>query len=132
VWQELGGLNPSNRVLDQATELLALRVGNGGLQVLNLDQSFADEYDLGDFDDAGHPGVANQLGIQSQQALGLIGVSARTGFPLEQAVRPVEFADSVNVRHEVVFSCKWPGEFDLQITPRLEDLDSIVLAEPVQ
>ena len=56
--QELGGLNSSDRVLHQANEFLPLLVGNGS------SQAFADEHDLADFGNAGHPGVASQLRIQ--------------------------------------------------------------------
>jgi hypothetical protein len=34
------------------------------VQVLNLDQPFADEHDLGDLRSSTHPGVADELGIQ--------------------------------------------------------------------
>jgi hypothetical protein len=64
VWQELGGLNSSDCVFRQVSKLLALFVAYRGAQVLNLDQSLADEHDLGDFGNAGHPGVANELRIQ--------------------------------------------------------------------
>jgi hypothetical protein len=55
VREELGRLNSSDCVLYQTTELLSLLVGNGGVQVLNLDKPFANKYDLGDFGDARHP-----------------------------------------------------------------------------
>jgi hypothetical protein len=64
VRQELGGLDSSDRVLYQATEFIALFVGDGGAQVLNLDQTLADEHDLSNFGNASHPRVANQLRIQ--------------------------------------------------------------------
>jgi hypothetical protein len=72
--QELCGLDSSDGVLDQAPELLALLVGDGGAQVLNLDQRFADEYDLCDFGDASYP--RNQLRIQCQQSVRFLGVAA--------------------------------------------------------
>jgi hypothetical protein len=49
-----------DRVPYQATEFLALLVGDSGSQVLNLDQAFADEYDLSDFSNARHPGVTGR------------------------------------------------------------------------
>src|ERR1039458_8639810 len=66
VRQEVCGLNSSNRVLYQATEFLALLVSDRGAEVLNLHPAFANEYHLGDFRNARHPGVANQLRIQRQ------------------------------------------------------------------
>src|SRR5207302_5069994 len=46
VGQELGGLDPANRVFHELAEFLTLFVGNRGSQVLHLDQPLADEYDL--------------------------------------------------------------------------------------
>jgi hypothetical protein len=66
VGHELTGLNSLDRVLNQAAKLLSLFVGNGGGQVLNFDQSFAHEYDLGNVGDTSDPGVADQLRIESQ------------------------------------------------------------------
>jgi hypothetical protein len=53
--QELCGFDSLDRVPYQATELLALLVRNGGAQVLNFDQPFANKHDLSDFRDASHP-----------------------------------------------------------------------------
>jgi len=55
VRQELCGFDSLDRVPYQATELLALPVGNRGSQVLNLDLPFADEYDLSDLGNSSHP-----------------------------------------------------------------------------
>jgi hypothetical protein len=49
VWQKVRGLDSADRAFHQATELLALLIGDGCAQVLDLDQSLADEHDLGDF-----------------------------------------------------------------------------------
>ena len=130
--QKVCRLDSTDCAFHQAAKLLALLVGDGGSQVLNLDQPLADEYDLSDFGNASHPGVANELRIQRQQSLRLFRVSARTGLPLEQAARAVEFADGIDVGDEVVLSGDRPGELDLQIPSRLGDLDTIVLAEPGQ
>jgi len=61
VGQELCRLDPTYGVCHQLAKFVALFVGDRGAQVLDFDQSFAHEYDLGDIGDAGHPGVANQL-----------------------------------------------------------------------
>src|ERR1022692_4498975 len=47
----------------QVAEFLALLIGDGGSQILHLDQSLADEHHLGDFGNARHPRVANQLRV---------------------------------------------------------------------
>jgi hypothetical protein len=77
-----------DRVFHQATKFLALLVGDRGSQVLNLDQSFADEYDLSDFGNASHPRVANELRIEREQPFRFLRVSARRGLPFEQAALP--------------------------------------------
>ena len=130
--QKLCRLNATDRAFHQMPEFLPLLVGDGGSQVLNLHQPFADEYDLGDFGNARHPRVANQLRIQCQQPLRLLRVSARRGLPLKQAARAVESADGIDIGNKVVASSNWPSEFDLQIPSRLLDLDAIVLAEAGQ
>jgi hypothetical protein len=128
--QELCGLDSLDRVSYQATEFLALIIGNGGSQVLHLHKPFPNEHDLGDFGNSSHPRIANQLRIQREQPVRLFRVSARRRFPLQKAARAVESADGINVGDKVVLSSNWPREFDLQIPSRLGDLDPIVLTEP--
>src|ERR1700676_4322573 len=45
---------------------------------------------------------------------------------------PIKFPDSVDIRNEVVAASNLPGEFDVQISSRLANLDTTVLAEPGQ
>ena len=130
--QEVRRLDSTDRVFDQVAKLLALFLGDGGAQVLNLDQALADENDLGDFRDACDPGVADQLRIERQQSLRFFRVSAGTGLPFQQAALAIEFSDGIDVGNEVVLVADGPGELDLQILLRLGDLDTIVLAEPVK
>jgi hypothetical protein len=113
-------------------ELLTLFLGDGRSKVLNLSQALANEYDLSDFSNSGYPGVADELGIQSEQSRRLFRVAAGTGFPLEQTTPAIEFPDGIDIGDEVVASGNRPGELDLQITSRLVDLDSTVLAEAGQ
>src|SRR5438105_14652097 len=63
VRQELGRLDLLDGGFDQLSELAPLLIADGGAQVLNLDQPLAYENHLGDFGNAGDPGVANQLRI---------------------------------------------------------------------
>src|ERR1039458_3951064 len=74
--QKLCRLDSLDRVPYQTTELLALLVGNGCSQVLNLHQPFANEYDLSELGNPSHPGVADELWIQREQPLRLLRVSA--------------------------------------------------------
>jgi hypothetical protein len=102
VRQELGGLNPSNRVLDQLAELKTLFVGDRGTEILDLNQALSDEDDLGDFSDPAHPGIANQLWIQCQHPLRLFLVAAGSGLPLNQARCSVQVPNRVDISYEVM------------------------------
>jgi hypothetical protein len=66
VGQELAGFDAVNAILDEFTELAPLLVRDGGPQVLDLGPALADEYDEGHFRLSGHPGVADQLRIESK------------------------------------------------------------------
>src|SRR5262249_28783009 len=46
VGQKLCGFDSPDCVFDQLAELVALLLADGGSEILDLDQSFADEYDL--------------------------------------------------------------------------------------
>lgn len=50
--------------MHQLAELAPLLIGDRGVQVLNFDQPFADEYDLSHFGNSGDPGIAKQLRIE--------------------------------------------------------------------
>src|SRR5207302_6734398 len=99
------------------------------MKILNLDQSLADEDDLCDFGDAGHPGVANQLRIQSQQSIGRLWIAAGRSLPLDQATCPVQLSDRIDVGYEVILLGNGSHELDLQVAARLADADTVVLAE---
>src|SRR5213592_695030 len=102
------------------------------MKILNLNQSLADEDDLCDFGDAGHPGVANQLRIQSQQSIRFLCVAAGSGLPLDQGAGAVQHSDRVDVGYEVILFRNCPGEPDLQVAAWLANADAVVLTEPVQ
>jgi hypothetical protein len=93
VGQEVRRLDATDGAFHQATKLLTLVVGDGGAQILNLDEALADEHDLGDLCDTSYPGVASQLGIQGERSVRLVRISARGRFPLQQAARPIEFPE---------------------------------------
>ena len=130
--QEFGRFDPPDRVFDQTTELLALLVGDGGAEVLNLNQPLADEDDLGDLGNACHPGIANQLWVEGQQATRFLGVAAGGGLPLEQRTHAIQVPDSIDVGHEVIGFRDRSGELDLQVAPGLANPDAVVLAETLQ
>src|SRR5438552_12925967 len=102
------------------------------MKILNLNQSLADEDHLCDFGDAGDPGVANQLRIQSQQSIRFLCVAAGSGLPLDQAAGAVQLSDRVDVGYEVILFGNWSHELDLQVAARLANADAVVLAEPLE
>jgi len=59
VGKEVSRLDLADGVLDQLPKFLSLLLADGGVKVLDFDQTFANEHDLGDVRDAGKPGVAN-------------------------------------------------------------------------
>jgi hypothetical protein len=81
VRQKESGLDPLDRVLDQGYELLALFLGNRGVEVLNFDQPLADENNLGNFVDSRHPRIADELRIQCGNAGGIFRISCRSSLP---------------------------------------------------
>jgi hypothetical protein len=128
VSQEVARLDSSNRVFCQLAELAALFIGDCGAQILDLNQSLADEDDLSDLRDSRHPGIAQELRIESQQTVRLLGVAARCGFPLNQATLAVQLSDGVNIRYEVIVRGNWPGELDLQLAAWLPNTNTVFLA----
>jgi len=111
--QEQPGLNPSDGVIDQGCELLPLLVRNGGPEILNFDQPLAHENNLGNFVDARHPGIADELWIQCGNAGGLFWISCRGSLPLQNAWRAVQFTNGIDVSYEIVARTECPIELNL-------------------
>ena len=127
VRQEQPGLDPSDGVIDQSRELLALLVGDRGPEVLDFDQPLADENDLGNFVDSGHPRVADELRIQCGNAGRLFRISCRGGLPLQNAGRAVEFANGIDVSDEIVARAECPIELNLLGRTRAANANAAVL-----
>lgn len=85
-------------------ELFALSVADDRSEVLNFDQPLADKHYLGDVSDAGDPGVADQLRIESQQSCWFFRVAATGGLPLQQAAIAVQIADGIDLGHKVILA----------------------------
>src|SRR5207237_4996047 len=114
------------------TKLLTLFVADDSLKVLNLNQSFSNKHYLRHLGNTCNPGIANQLRIKRQQPFRFFWIAAGSGFPFEQATLPLEFADCIDVGHELVVPANWKDKFDLQIAPRLPDADAVFLTETLQ
>jgi hypothetical protein len=111
--QEESGLDPSHCVFHQSCELLPLLVRNGGPEVLNFDQTLADENNLGDFVDPRHPGIADELRIKCGNAGRLFWISRRRSLPFQNAWCTVEFTNGVDVSDKIVAGTKCPRELNL-------------------
>jgi hypothetical protein len=55
VRQKICGLDTANCAFDQPAKLLPLFLGDGGVEILNLDEALADKNYLGNFRNARHP-----------------------------------------------------------------------------
>ena len=111
--QEQPGLDPSDCVIDQGCELLALFLRNSGAEVLNFDQPLAHENNLGDFVDAGHPRIADQLRIECGNAGRFFWISRGASFPFQNAGRTIQFPNGIDVGDEIVARTKYPIELNL-------------------
>ncbi len=130
--QEESGLDPSDCVLDQGCELLPVFVGDGGEEVLDFNETLADENNLSDFVDAGHPRIADKLLIQCGNARGLFQISCRGSFPLQQTGRAVQLTNGVDVSHKTVARTECPIELNLLGGTRPPKLNAAVLSEPLK
>src|SRR5271154_3140335 len=101
VRKELPRFNLIHGCLDQLAKLPPLLLVNGGLQILNFRCALADEDDQSDIGDPSHPGITNQLRIERQETLRLIRIAAGRRFPVDEAFRPVELADRIDIRKEL-------------------------------
>jgi hypothetical protein len=100
--QEQSRLDPADRVFYQSFEVVPVFVGDGGLEVLHLNRTLADEDDLGNFVDAGYPGVADQLRVKPRYTGRLLGIAGRRGLPLQHASCAVQLADRIDEGHKAV------------------------------
>src|SRR6266581_2597169 len=114
------------------TEFLTLFVADNSLEILSLNQPLSNKDHLRHLGDASDPGIADQLRIQRQQPLRFFWIAAGSGFPFEKATPAIEFADCINVGHELVVSANRQDEFHLQVAPRLPDANAVFLTETLQ
>src|SRR5262249_13572798 len=82
VGKEMSGFNLPDCVFDKVTELFPLLIRDRAAKVLDFDETLSDEDNLCDLGNAGRPGIAHQLRIESQQTSGFFWISARSGLPL--------------------------------------------------
>src|ERR1700752_490300 len=85
VREELSCLDLIDRSLNQLPKLSALIFVDGRLQILDFGCVLSNEDNQGYLRNAGHPGIANELGIESQEAIGLFRISGCRRFPVDDA-----------------------------------------------
>src|SRR6516162_4135257 len=130
VREELSCLDLIDRSLNQLAKLPALPFVDRGLQILNLRCVLSYKYDQGNFRNASHPGVANELWVQSQKTSGLFWISRGRSFPVDDAFRSIHLADRIDVRHEITATRERSRQLHLKILFGASDLNAIILGEP--
>src|SRR5215469_8213502 len=132
VGEELAGFNLFDRGLDQLAKLPALPLVDRGLQILNFGCVLSNKDDERNLRNASHPGVANELWVQSQKTSGLFWVSRGRSFPVDNAFRSIHLADRIDVGHEIGARWQRAGQLHLKILFWASDLNAIVLGEPLE
>src|SRR6516162_5580273 len=130
VREELPCLDLIDCSLNQLAKLPALLFVDRGLQILNLRCVLSHKYDQGNFRNASHPGVANELRIESQKTLRLFRISGCRRFPVDDAFRSIHLSDRIDVRHEITATKERACQLHLKILFGASDLNAIILGEP--
>src|SRR6516162_3603239 len=130
VRKELPCLYLIDRSFNQLAKLPALLFVDRGLQILNLRCVLSNKYDQGNLRNAGHPGITNELRVESQKTLRLFRISGGGRFPVDDAFCSIHLANRINVGHEITATRQRAGQLHLKILFWASDLDAIVLSEP--
>jgi hypothetical protein len=80
---ELTSFDMTGRRLNHTAKFFPLLVGDGGLEVLNLRELLSDKRDQRHVGDPADPGVADQLGIKSEQTIRFFWIAGRCGLPFQ-------------------------------------------------
>ena len=62
----------------------------------------------------------------------LFGIAARRGFPIDETLRTVEFAEGVDISDEFVVAGKAANHLHLQVLLRTANLDAIILCKSLE
>jgi hypothetical protein len=132
VREELSRLDLIDRRLDQLAKLSALIFVDGGLHILNFRRVFPHKDDQRNLRNVGHPGITNELRVESQKTIGLFRVSGRRRFPFDDAFRAIHLTDRIDVRDEITARWERARQLHLKILFRAADLNAIILSEPFE
>src|SRR5215469_3069116 len=132
VREELSCLDLIDRSLNQLAKLPALPFVDRGLQILNLRCVLSYKDDQGNLRNASHPGITNELWIESQKTFRLFRISGCGRFPVDDAFCSVHLANRIDVRHEITATRERAGQLHLKILFWASDLNAIILSEPFE
>jgi hypothetical protein len=93
----MAGFNLLDGCFYQLAKFPTLFFIDGCLQILNFRNALANEHHERDIRDSGHPGVADELRIERQETIGLFRVARCGRFPIEDASRPVQLANRIDI-----------------------------------
>src|ERR1700757_2368754 len=129
VRQKMASFNLLDGGFHQLAKLPTLFFVDGCFQILNFGRALANKHNQRDIRDSSHPGVADELWIKRQEAIGLFRIARSCGFPIDDAFRPVELANRIDVRYKFASARKQSCAFNLEIPLRAADPHAIVLGE---
>src|SRR5215469_9700918 len=92
----------------------------------------SNEHYEGYFGNPGDPGIADQLRIKRQQAIRILGISARGCLPVDDASLTVELANRIEVRNKLMPSREIANHFDLKVVLRCSNTNAIALYESLE
>jgi hypothetical protein len=90
VREKMAGFNLLDGCFYQLAKFPTLFCIDGCVQILNLGRAFADEHHQRNVRDSGHPGVADELGIERQETIGLFWVARCCAIYLAHLKRTIE------------------------------------------
>ncbi len=103
VREKMAGFNLLDGCFYQFAKFPTLFFIDGCLQILNFGRVLSNKHHQGDIRDPSHPGIADQLWIERQETIGLFRIARSCRFPIEDAIRPVQLANRIDVRYEIRF-----------------------------
>jgi hypothetical protein len=113
-------------------KLPALIFVDARLQILNFRCVLSYEDDQGNLRNAGHPGITNELRVESQKTLRLFRISGCRRFPVDDAFRSIHLADRIDVRYEIATTGERARQLHLKILFWASDLNAIFLSKPFE
>src|SRR6266852_7968631 len=118
VRNKLSRFDLANGCLHEAPELLPLFFRDRRSQILNFGSMLPDEDDQCYFRNPANPGIADELGVERKQSLGLHRIATGCCLPVDQAVLAIHLPDGIQIGNEFASSRQCPKHFDLQILLR--------------